>query len=247
MIDRVHVDFGLQEQYVTDGQEIVWHYVDDYAVEEYIWEELTGGGLPGDADKDLGDGETPLAGGGLPYTDVRDIDWFYNAVAYVFENGLMNGVSESLFSPQGTMTRAMVATVLYRAAGSPDVSGENPFTDVLPGQWYTDAIIWANANGIINGYGNGKFGVNDPVTREQLVAILYRYEKLQNGDIVVDTTLLDAYFDAPQISEYAVEAFAWAVENGIVTGRTATTLAPVGTATRAEVATILERVGARSN
>lgn len=174
------------------------------------------------------------------YDDVSLSDWFYDAVAYVTEYGLMNGTGETTFAPNSNMTRAMLVTVLYRLEGEPSVTASNPFTDVAAGQWYTDAILWASGNKIVEGYGSGLFGTNDNVTREQMAAILYRYAASKSYD-VSKTTNLSVYTDAASISDWAKTAMQWANAQGLITGRTTTTLVPTGTATRAEVASILMR------
>lgn len=176
----------------------------------------------------------------LDYNDVKVGAWYYDAVAYVTEKGLMNGTGDKTFSPESNMTRAMLVTVLYRLEGKPDVTAANAFTDVDSDEWYTDAVIWASANDIVDGYGNGVFGTNDNVTREQMAAILYRYASYKGYD-VAKVNELSAYTDAESIASYALAAMRWSNAEGLITGRTATTLAPDGTATRAEVATILMR------
>ena len=179
-----------------------------------------------------------------PFTDVADGAWYAEAVQYVYENGMMNGVSATSFGPDMTTNRAMVVTILYRLAGSPDLSDENlgyPFADVDASSWYGDAVYWARLNGITNGTSNTTFGPNGAITREQMAAILYRYASFMGYDVTVDNAALNTYADASQISSYAVTAMQWANETGLITGRSETTLAPQGTATRAEVATILMR------
>lgn len=175
-----------------------------------------------------------------PFADVRSTDWFYEAVAFAVQNGLFNGMSTTTFSPNDPMTRAMLVTVLYRLDGSLDVTGTNSFTDVADGQWYTNAVTWANANSIVSGYGGGLFGTNDNVTREQMAAILYNYAKYKGCD-VTKTADLTAFTDASNISNWARTSMKWANAEGLITGVTTTTLAPVGNATRAQVATILQR------
>ncbi|MDR0905711.1 MAG: S-layer homology domain-containing protein [Oscillospiraceae bacterium] len=175
-----------------------------------------------------------------PFKDVKETDWFYDAVKFVTSRGLFNGVSATEFAPNAQMTRAMLATVLYRVEGEPAVTSANPYTDVKSGEWYTNAIIWASENGIVNGYGDGIFGTEDNITREQIVTILYRYAKL-NGYNVAPSADLTKYTDAGKISDYALDAMKWAVAIGLVNGRSETTLVPEGNATRAEVATILQR------
>ena len=173
-----------------------------------------------------------------PYSDMSDTDWFFEYVRYVTEKGLMKGTSEGKFSPDVTMTRAMLVTVLYRLEGEPEVSGDIPFPDVKAGEWYSDAILWASQNSIVEGYNNGTFGLNDPVTREQAVTILYRYAEFKEKDISASDDL-SRFTDRNDISYWAIDALRWAVAEEIIQGRTPTTIVPKGTSTRAEVATII--------
>lgn len=188
----------------------------------------------------------PDDGAGLPFTDVAVGDWYYDAVAYVYENGLMTGTSGTLFSPNATTTRAMIVTILYRLEGSPVANGSAGFTDVAYGTWYTAAVNWAAANDIVTGYGSGKFGPMDPITREQMAAILFRYADFKGMDTTARADL-SGYTDAGDISAYAVEAMSWANAEGFITGTTATTLKPQGSATRAQVATILTRYAQKAD
>ena len=174
----------------------------------------------------------------VAFSDVSESDWFYKGVSYVVENGMMNGVGENQFAPNAPLTREMLAVVLYNMEKQPESTGVNPFADVKADMWYTDAIVWANANGIVAGYDDSTFGLGDSITREQLAAILYRYAQMKGYD-VTEKADLTGYADSAAISSYAVEAMQWANANGIVNGMTATTLAPQGTATRAQVATML--------
>ena len=174
----------------------------------------------------------------VAFSDVSESDWFYKGVSYVVENGMMNGVGENQFAPNAPLTREMLAVVLYNMEKQPESTGVNPFADVKADMWYTDAIVWANANGIVAGYDDSTFGLGDSITREQLAAILYRYAQMKGYD-VTEKADLTGYADSAAISGYAVEAMQWANANGIVNGMTATTLAPQGTATRAQVATML--------
>lgn len=183
------------------------------------------------------DENTPL--GGITFVDVTPTDWFYDAVQYVFEKGLMLGVSDTEFGPNLSTTRGMIVTILYRMEGEPEAAAA-PFTDVEPGLWYSDAIGWGAANDIVNGYGDGRFGPNDQITREQMAAIFYRYAQYKGYDVTARADL-SGYADADQISEYAVEAMQWAVGVKLVNGLTADTLVPKGQATRAQVATMLMR------
>ena len=175
----------------------------------------------------------------VPFSDVNTKDWFYDAVAYVYENHMMNGTGNNCFNPMRTTTRAMIVTTLYRLEKQPS-AGSCTFTDVPSGQWYTDAVAWTAANGIVNGYGNKRFGPNDTITREQVAAILYRYAQFKGYD-VNDTSDLSRYADVNQVSNWAKSAMSWANARGLITGNSATTLNPTGSATRAEVAAILMR------
>lgn len=178
------------------------------------------------------DEDTPLAG--ITFDDVMPTDPFYEAVRYVFNRKLMNGVSDTSFDPYGTLTRAMVVTILYRLDGEP-AAEPSAFLDVAAGQWYTDAVGWGAANKVVKGYSEDRFGPMDPVTREQLAAILHRYAQYKGYD-VTEITDLAAYADMASISEYALEAMAWAVTLGAPEALSETALAPRDNATRAQVA-----------
>lgn len=176
----------------------------------------------------------------LPFTDVDEEDWFYDAVAYVYRNGLFDGTSATTFSPETLMTRAMLVTILYRMEGEPAITAENPFTDVPADTWYTDAVIWADANSIVNGVGNERFAPADNITREQMAVMLYRYAQYKGYDLETGADL-SQYTDADGVSAWALDAVRWANGEELLTGRTATTIAPEGMASRAEGATILTR------
>ena len=178
--------------------------------------------------------------GANPFTDVSEKDWFYGDVMFVYENGLMLGTSKTLFSPHGTATRGMMATILWRMEGSPVPKGKNSFTDVEAGKWYADAITWTTENGIFAGYGKDKFCPDDPITREQLAAIFYRYADYKGYDLTVKGDL-DKFKDADKITDYAKTAMQWAVGSGLVKGKSGNLLDPQGTATRAEIAAMLHR------
>lgn len=175
------------------------------------------------------------------FNDVSANDWFASAVDYVTGKGMMNGTGDNTFSPKANTTRGMVVTVLYRLENQPSTSAAS-FTDVASGAYYANAVAWANANGIVSGYGSGKFGPNDKVTREQLAAILYRYAQYKKYDVSVgeDTNIL-SYNDAQSISSYAIPAIQWACGAGVVTGKSGSKLDSKGNATRAEVAAMLMR------
>lgn len=178
---------------------------------------------------------------GYTFTDVEKNDWFYESVSYVVEHGLMNGVSATEFAPNSETSRAMLVTILWRLSGSPVVDLAMTFTDVAQEQWYTEAIRWASATGIVQGYSETTFGINDPVTREQMAVILYRYAKA-NGAQVSDTeTDLSHFQDADTISSWAVEGMRLAVYTKLLRGVGDNTLAPNGNASRGQTATILMR------
>ena len=216
---------GVDAYAMSEGDELLFYYVADYTKED------AGGSLSGG-------GQTKE----LPFTDVVDASWYYAAVKYAYEHKLFSGTSATEFSPEATMTRGMAATILYGLEGSPAVSAKSPFSDVADGQWYAKAVTWAEENGIVGGIDSESFAPEAGVTREQLAAILYRYAQYKKYSVSVgeDTNIL-SYDDAEQISSYAVPAIQWACGSGLMTGRTQTALAPVGTVTRAEVAVMLQR------
>lgn len=174
------------------------------------------------------------------FTDVSEGAWYYDAVRYVCEKGMMNGVAEGVFAPNSTTNRAMIVTILYRLENEPAASGSS-FTDVPSGQWYSNAVAWAAANGIVNGVTDTTFAPNRPITREQMAAILYRYAAWKGCDVSGQIDL-SGYTDAASVSTYAKEALAWANAEGLITGVTGTTLRPAGSAVRSQVATILMRL-----
>ena len=178
--------------------------------------------------------------GSTPFLDVRAGDWFYDAVCYVYEHDLMNGVSGSSFTPGGTASRAMIITVLYRLAGEPAVSGAGAaFTD-LSQSWYQDAVQWGVDHGITTGTSAATFAPDDVVTREQVAVFLYRFAQYLACE-TDDLGDLSAYSDAEAISSFAVDAMAWANGAGLMTGTTRTTLSPAASLSRAELATLLSR------
>ncbi len=175
----------------------------------------------------------------LPFTDVREGDWFYDPVCYVYSQGLMTGTSDTTFEPNTPLSRAMLVAVLHRLEGSPTVSGGD-FTDVAANDWYATAVNWAAASGITSGTGDGNFSPNTAITREQLAAILMNYAQYKGQDVSARATL-DTYNDATAISSWANDVMSWAVAEGLLTGVTNDQLQPQGNATRAQVAAILER------
>ena len=177
---------------------------------------------------------------GFPFTDVAHGAWYYDAVSYVYTNGLMDGTSATTFEPNANMTRAMLVTILWRMEGEPVVNYLMPFTDVDGGAWYAEAVRWAASEGIVTGVSDTSFAPNAEITREQLAAILHRYA----GEPATAANLA-GYADGASVSAYAVDAMSWCVEHMIITGVTDTTLEPQGTATRAQCATMLMRFAER--
>lgn len=181
--------------------------------------------------------ETPKA----DFSDVPADAWYAEAVQYVYENGLMTGTSDTTFSPDLTTSRSMIATILWRMAGSPVVNYAMDFADVPADQWYAEAVRWASSEGIVGGYGNGSFGTGDPITREQFAVMLYRFAQKQGYDVSVgENTNILSYTDVSSVSEYAIPAMQWAVGSGVITGM-GDTLAPQGETTRAQAAMMLMR------
>ena len=175
----------------------------------------------------------------ISFKDVKESDWFYEAVSYAVENGLMSGMSEDIFAPNTPLTREMLAVILWNLEGNPTPNDVAPFLDVTSDKYYANAIAWANENGIVAGYGD-TFGVGDSITREQFAVMLYNYAQYQGYDVSVgeDTNIL-SYTDAFDISNYAYPAMQWACGAGIMSGNDDGTLNPQGKATRAEAATML--------
>lgn len=179
---------------------------------------------------------------GLPFTDVKEGDWFYDSVEYVYNKGMMNGIEPTLFGPSNSTTRGMIVTILYRMEGEPSVSG-NAFADVKSDMYYAAAINWAAENGIVKGYGDGNFGPEDAITREQMSNILMNYAKYKGAD-VTDRADLSRFSDVSQISSWAEASLAWANAEGLINGNPDNTVNPGGNAERAQVAAILERFDA---
>ncbi len=177
-----------------------------------------------------------------PFTDVNASDWFHDNVKYAYENNLMVGVSDSIFEPNGSVTRAMLVTVLYRNEGEPEVTGTSTFADVESGSWYEKAVSWAQANGIVNGYSETEFRPDEPIIREQIAAIMFRYAQYKGYDVSVgENTNILSYDDALDISAYAIPSMQYAVGSGLIKGKSESTLNPKDNATRAETAAILQR------
>jgi len=174
------------------------------------------------------------------FTDVDQSQWYHEGIDFVVENDMMKGVGDNKFDPHGVTSRAMIVTILYRLEGEPTVTGTNPFSDVKNDTWYTDAVIWAEANGIVNGYGDGKFGPDDDITREQMAKIMYNYAEYKGYDVSARASL-DSFSDDGKISSWATEEMQWAVAVGLIKGMGDETVAPQGDAERCQVATIFMR------
>ena len=196
----------------------------------------------GSIDEIYMDKDKTVYAGWEPFDDADSGDWFYDCVVYVYENGLMDGVSDARFAPDGTVTRAQLVTILWRLDGGPAVNYLLPFTDVTEGEWYTEAVRWAASEGIVNGVSDTEFAPGADVTREQFAAILYRYAQYKGYDVSIgESTNILSFTDFDAVSEYAVSALQWACGEGVITGVTESTLVPQGTATRAQAAAMLQR------
>lgn len=206
----------------------------DQVVMDYITEELDGTVTA------AAYGQTANRIHTISYNDVTAGDWFTPDVIYVTLTGLMNGTGDG-FSPNNNINRAQLVTVLYRMAGQPEVTGENPFTDVPDGQWYTDAVLWAAENNITDGTSETTFSPNNPLTREQMATFFYRFANFEAGEPIEVTGDLSGYTDADLVADYAVDAMTWAVGEGVISGIGNNTLAPDNTASRAQMATVLTR------
>lgn len=176
----------------------------------------------------------------LPFQDVSETHWAHDAIQYLYSQSLMGGTGDAAFSPEASLSRGMLVTILYRLEGEPKAVGNNDFADVTDRAWYSNAVLWASANGIVSGYGGGQFGPDDAITREQLAAMLMRYAQYKQYD-TSKASSLTGYADAAEISSWAESALAWANAEGLITGRSSTALAPRETVTRAETAAILMR------
>lgn len=193
-----------------------------------------------DTDKEEDKDDETTENTGLNFTDVSASDWFFKGVEYVVDKGIMSGVSENQFDPSGKLTRAMLVQMLYNMESRPACDAANAFIDVPVGQWYTDAVIWANDAKIVSGMGEGLFAPNMEITREQMVAMLYNYAKYKGYDVTASADL-SAFADSASVSAWAQPAMQWAVAEGYISGMGDNQLAPQGTATRAEIASVIMR------
>lgn len=185
----------------------------------------------------------PMPGEANIFDDVNPYDWFYNDVKFVYDNGLMNGTGSNRFSPNTTLTRAMLVTILYRLDGRGDIHSANPFRDVPAGEYYEKPVIWAYENNIVQGLGNGLFGPNQPITREQIATIFCRYAKYTSKFDEDDCVMLAGFADSNQVSSWATESMSWAVGAGLINGieNEGWYLQPKGNALRCQAAAILHR------
>ena len=177
---------------------------------------------------------------GIQFHDVREKDWFHDAVVNAARNKWMTGTSRKSFSPYRDTTRGMITTVLWRMEQKPESASKNPFRDVRDGSWYCEGISWAKENNIVSGYGDGNYGPEDSITREQLSSILYRYAKFKGYD-VSQRMSLDSFRDNKKVSAYATETMKWAASTGLIIGKNNSKLDSRGYVTRAEFAAVLER------
>ncbi len=226
-----------------DGYTFLGWFVDEACTKEYDFSQkvINSFTLYAGWMEAVEENETP-AENELTYEDVSDSDWFYDAVVFASDNGLMNGVEEGVFAPGNTVTRAMLVTVLYRMENEPSAS-PSTFTDVEKGSWYANAVAWASSNNITSGVNEKEFAPNSNISREQIATMLYRYAIYKGYNISsAEKTSLDAYTDSNEVADYANSAFKWAVGESIVSGKSETTLNPKDNATRAEMAALLMRI-----
>ena len=231
-------------QLLHESETLTGHAREDYAkVIEDAKATIEAAKTPEEVDKILAAAREALKTAGCPstnFTDVEENGWYHTGVDFMVRNGFMNGVADDAFDVDGNLTRAQLVTILYRIAGEPESTATNPFADVADGQWYTNAVIWAAENGIVKGVNTTTFAPNDQITREQIATILFRYAKAEKVE-----GKLAGFPDAEKVSDYAADAMAWAVEQGLINGISEsdgkTYLAPQETATRAQIAVILMR------
>lgn len=231
-------------QLLHESETLTGHAREDYAkVIEDAKAAIEAAKTPEEVDEILAAAREALKTAGCPstnFTDVEENGWYHTGVDFMVRNGFMNGVADDAFDVDGNLTRAQLVTILYRIAGEPESTATNPFADVADGQWYTNAVIWAAENGIVKGVNTTTFAPNDQITREQIATILFRYAKAEKAE-----EKLAGFPDAEKVSDYAADAMAWAVEQGLINGISEsdgkTYLAPQETATRAQIAVILMR------
>ena len=231
---------AAQDYELTGNATVVWFYTDDYSNDygSESWDDDSSSSGTTTTPTTPTTPANPVPDKAMSFTDVKSNDWYYSSVRYAYDNGLFSGVSHDSFGPGDSMDRSMLATVLYSLDGKP-AAGKSGFADVADGAWYADAVAWAAEHGIVSGVGGGAFTPGGTITREQLAVMLYRYAQYKGYD-VSKTADLSGYADQGSISDWAAQAVQWACGSGLMTGRSANSLAPAGTLTRAEAATMLK-------
>lgn len=231
---------ALKDYELTGNATIVWYYTDDYSNDygSESWNDNSSSSSSSGTTTTPTTPANPVPDKTMPFTDVKSNDWYYQSVQYAYDNGLFSGVSHDSFAPGDSMDRSMLVTVLHSLDGKP-AAGKGGFTDVADGAWYANAVAWAAEHGIVSGVSDSAFAPNGAITREQLAVMLYRYAQYKGYD-VSKTADLSGYADQGSISDWAAQAVQWACGSGLMTGRSANSLAPAGTLTRAEAATMLK-------
>lgn len=231
---------AAQDYELTGNATVVWFYTDDYSNDygSESWDDDSSSSGTTTTPTTPTTPANPMPDKAMSFTDVKSNDWYYSSVRYAYDNGLFSGVSHESFGPGDSMDRSMLATVLYSLDGKP-AAGKNGFADVADGAWYADAVAWAAEHGIVSGVGGGAFTPGGTITREQLAVMLYRYAQYKGYD-VSKTADLSGYADQDKLSDWAAQAVQWACGSGLMNGRSAAQLAPEGTLTRAEAATMLK-------
>lgn len=231
---------AAQDYELTGNATVVWFYTDDYSNDygSESWNDDSSSSGTTTAPTAPTTPANPVPDKAMSFTDVKSNDWYYSSVRYAYDNGLFSGVSHESFGPGDSMDRSMLATVLYSLDGKP-AAGKSGFADVADGAWYADAVAWAAEHGIVSGVGGGAFTPGGTITREQLAVMLYRYAQYKGYD-VSKTADLSGYADQDKLSDWAAQAVQWACGSGLMAGRSAAQLAPEGTLTRAEAATMLK-------
>ncbi len=231
---------AAQDYELTGNATVVWFYTDDYSNDygSESWDDDSSSSGTTTTPTTPTTPANPVPDKAMSFTDVKSNDWYYSSVRYAYDNGLFSGVSHESFGPGDSMDRSMLATVLYSLDGKP-AAGKSGFADVADGAWYADAVAWAAEHGIVSGVGGGAFTPGGTITREQLAVMLYRYAQYKGYD-VSKTADLSGYADQDKLSDWAAQAVQWACGSGLMNGRSAAQLAPEGTLTRAEAATMLK-------
>lgn len=231
---------AAQDYELTGNATVVWFYTDDYSNDygSESWDDDSSSSGTTTTPTTPTTPANPVPDKAMSFTDVKSNDWYYSSVRYAYDNGLFSGVSHDSFGPGDSMDRSMLATVLYSLDGKP-AAGKSGFADVADGAWYADAVAWAAEHGIVSGVGGGAFTPGGTITREQLAVMLYRYAQYKGYD-VSKTADLSGYADQDKLSDWAAQAVQWACGSGLMAGRSAAQLAPEGTLTRAEAATMLK-------